>query len=262
MRLLHVILFSLVCGSIVAQGELDIQDQIFWRNERSVGAVLNSDGYGILYRELRQTSPGERYFFEAGLSFIKHPKEIKISTYPFISSGTFVFGKLNSTWTLKAGFGYQHEIFEKKDLGGVSINWYAGGGPALTFAKPIYYDVIVLVSDQTYMIEEQKFDLNIHQPFDIIGKSSFFMGFDELVLYPGLYAHTGFNFEYSKSEKYTHSLELGASFSAYTKVIPIMATEDNRQFFPALYISYRLGVILDPLNPGKLLPNLFRRKEE
>ena len=262
MRLLLVILFSFVCGSILAQGEIDTQDKIFWRNERSGGAILNSDGMGVLYRELRQTKPADRYFFEAGLSLIKHPKEIKISTYPYLSSGTFVFGKMNATWTLKAGVGYQHELFEKRDLGGVSISWFAGAGPAVTFAKPIYYQVIVLVGDNQYDIEERKFDLTIHQPLDIIGRASFFKGFDELKLYPGAYIHSGFNFEFSKNDKLTHSVELGASLTLFNKPIPIMATDDNKQFFPALYVSYRLGMILDPLNPGKFFPNLLKHKQE
>jgi len=255
MRLLQVILLSFIGGSLLAQGELDTQDKIFWRNERSVGAMLNSDGMGLLYRELRQTEPAKRYFIEAGLSLIKHPKEIKISTY---SSGTFEFGKLNSTWTLKAGIGYQHEIFGKRDLGGVSISWFAGAGPALTFAKPIYYEVINLAGD----IEVHKFDITIHQTFDIIGRASFFKGFDELKLYPGAYAHAGFNFEFSKDDKLTHSVELGGSLSIFNKPIPIMATEDNKQFFPALFVSYRIGFILDPLNPGKFFPNLRKRREE
>jgi hypothetical protein len=259
MRLLQVILFLLVCGPLLAQGELDTQEKIFWRNERSIGLLLNSDGGGILYRELRQTKPSKRYFIEGGMDLLKDPKEKRTSTY---TPSSFVFGKLNSTWTLKAGFGYQQEIFHKRDLGGVSISWYAGAGPAVTFAKPIYYQVITEVVGNTYYYEEQKFDVAIHQLGDIAGKAPFVKGFDEIKLYPGFYTHAGFNFEYSKSDKLTHSLEVGFSFSGFNKKIPIMANDNNKQFFPAFYVSYRIGFILDPLNPGKFFPNLFRHKEE
>lgn len=262
MRLLQVILFFIVCGPLLAQGELDTQEKIFWRNERSIGLMLNSDGTGFLYRELRQTKPSQRYFLEGGINFLKDPKEYKMTTYPYLSSTKIVFGKLNSTWTIRAGFGYQKEMFEKRDLGGVSISWFVGGGPALTFAKPIYYQIIQLVSPDSYTLEEQKFDITIHQPLDIYGKASFFKGLDETKLYPGFYTHGGFNFEYSKNDKLTHSLELGASFSGFSAKIPIMATEENKQFFPSLYVCYRLGFILDPLKPGKLFPNLLRHKEE
>lgn len=262
MRLLHLIVFLSVCGTLFAQGELVTQEQIFWRNERSVGAALNSDGWNVLYRELRQTKPSNRYFLEAGVGSFKHPKEIKLSNYYFQNPGTFVFGKLNSVWTLSAGGGLQHEIFEKRDLGGVSVSWFAGAGPVLTFAKPIYYKIIVLLADNYYTIEEQKFDLTIHQPLDIMGKASFFKGFNETKVYPGIYGRGGFSFEYSKNDKVTHSIELGASVNAFTKVIPIMATEDNKQVFFSLFVSYRIGMILDPLKPGKFFPSFFKRRAE
>ncbi|HUW93182.1 MAG TPA: hypothetical protein VMV74_08455 [Bacteroidales bacterium] len=262
MRLLQVILFITVCGPLLAQGDLDTQEKIFWRNERSMGAALNSDGWSLIYRELRQTKPANRFFLEGGVSSFKHPKELKLSNYYFQNPGTFVFGKLNSTWSLSAGAGFQKEIFEKRDLGGVSISWFAGGGPVLTFAKPIYYKIIVLLPDNYYTIEEQKFDLTIHQPLDIMGKASFFKGFNEIKVYPGIYGHGGFSFEYSKNDKLTHAIELGASVNAFTKEIPIMASEDNKQVFFSLFVSYRIGMILDPLNPGSFFSNIFRKRQE
>ena len=262
MRLWHVIIFALFCGPLLAQGELDPQDRTFWRNERSLGASLNSDGWSVIYRELRQTKPSNRYFIEGSVEGFKHPKEIKLSNYYFQSPGSFVFGKLNSVWTIGAGAGWQQEIFEKHDLGGVSVSWFAGGGATLLFAKPIYYKIIVLLGDGYYTIEEQKFDLTIHQPLDIMNKASFFKGINEIKLYPGLYARGGFNFEYSKNDRITHTIEVGASLHAFAKTIPIMASDDNRQFFPAIFVSYRIGMILDPINPEGLFKMFSKRKLE
>lgn len=252
----------LICGQLAAQGDLDPQDRMFWRNERSIGAALNSDGWSVIYRDLRQIKPSHRWFIEGSVEGFKHPKEIKLSNYYFQSPGSFVFGKLNSTWTLGAGAGYQKEIYGKHDLGGVSISWFAGGGATLLFAKPIYYKIIVLLGDDYYDIEEQKFDLTIHQPLDILSKASFFKGFDEIKLYPGLYGRGGFNFEYSKNDRVTHALEVGASLHAFTNTIPIMASDDNKQFFPSIFVSYRIGMVLDPVNQRSLLDLIRRRPEE
>ena len=262
MRFWHVILFFILCGPLAGQGDIDPQSRIFWRNELSVGAALNADGWSLIYRDLRQIKPSNRYFIEGSIEGFRHPKEIKLSNYYFQGTGSFVFGKLNSTWTVGAGAGYQKEIFGKHDLGGVSVSWFGGGGITLLFAKPIYYKIIVLVGQDYYTIEEQKFDLTIHQPLDIMSKASFFKGFDEIKLYPGLYARSGFNFEYSKNDRITHALEVGASFHAFSKAIPIMATEDNKQFFPSIFVSYRVGVILDPVNEGGILKALRRRQTE
>lgn len=259
----HVLLFFLVCGPLAAQGDLDPQDRMFWRNERTIGAALNSDGWSVIYRDLRQIKPSHRWFLEGSVEGFKHPKEIKLSNYYFQSPGSFVFGKINSTWTVGAGAGYQKELFGKHDLGGVSISWFAGGGATLLFAKPIYYKVIVWVGDNRYTIEEQKFDAsNIHEPLQIMSKASFFKGFDEIKLYPGLYGRGGFNFEYSKNDRVTHALEVGASLHAFTKEIPIMANEDNRQFFPSLFVGYRIGMIRDPVNKQSIFDLLRRRQAE
>lgn len=255
----HVIILLLICGPLAGQGDIDPQNRIFWRNEKSIGAALNADGWSVIYRDLRQFKPNQRWFLEGSVEGFKHPKEIKLSNYYFQSPGSFVFGKLNSTWTIGGGAGYQMEIFEKRDLGGVSISWFAGGGATLLFAKPIYYKIIVLLGDDYYTIEEQKFDLTIHQPLDIMSKASFFKGFDEIKLYPGLYSRTGFNFEYSKNDRVTHAIEVGASLHAFTKKIPIMASDDNKQFFPSIFVSYRIGMILDPVNQRGLF-DLLRRK--
>jgi hypothetical protein len=104
--------------------------------------------------------------------------------------------------------------------------------------------------------------MTIHQPLDIMSKASFFKGFDEIKLYPGLYARGGFSFEYSKNDRITHTVEVGASMHAFAKTIPIMASEDNKQFFPSIFVSYRIGMILDPLDPGGLLRLLRRQPRE
>ena len=41
-----------------------------------------------------------------------------------------------------------------------------------------------------------------------------------------------------------------------------MASDDNKQFFPGIFVSYRMGVILDPVNPGSVLDMIRRRPKE
>jgi hypothetical protein len=95
-----------------------------------------------------------------------------------------------------------------------------------------------------------------------MGKASFFKGFNEIKLYPGLYARGGFNFEYSRNDRVTHTIEIGASLHAFTKTIPIMASDDNRQVFPAIFVSYRIGMILDPVNPEGIFEMFSRKKRK
>ena len=79
---------------------------------------------------------------------------------------------------------------------------------------------------------------------------------------PGIYAKSGFNFEYSKEDKVIHAIEVGTTLSAYLKEIPIMATSDNKSIFFSLFVSYRFGIVVNPLDPesNKVL-NIFRRNK-
>jgi len=66
----------------------------------------------------------------------------------------------------------------------------------------------------------------------------------------------------AKNDRVTHAIEVGVSLHAFSKTIPIMASEDNKQFFPSIFLSYRIGMILDPVNQGGLLKMLRRRQTE
>ncbi len=268
MKLLPVISFLFISLTLSGQGELDLQDRTFWRNERSFGAAIYSNGWSINYAEYRQTKPDNRLFIEAGLGGYRNPKEVKIQNITYYSPYSFVYGKINLNWHLNAGFGYQHEIFEKRDLGGVSIGWYVAGGTVITFCKPIYYKIIDSVTVVGLVFEEKKFDITTMLYNDIYSKASILKGMSEINLYPGLYAHGGFNFEYSHNDKLTQTIEIGASISGYLKKIPIMAhdpskQDPNKQIYFQLFVSYKIGFVLDPLKMrNDFLTSLFSHKEE
>lgn len=263
-KLLSVsLLIILTYPAIKAQGELDEQQKVFFRNERTFSLSLNSNGYGIGYREGKRIDFLNKKLVEFELDVLKHPKEIKLAS-PYLQSGSsFVFGKLNNTFTLRGGYGNQHEIFKKADLGGVAIRYFYIGGPSLAFSKPIYYNVIYAVGGITYELRQETFNIDIHHPSDIYSKASFFQGIKETKVTPGFYIKGGFNFEYSKEDKIIHAIELGASLEGYTRKLPIMASDDNNALFFTLYVTYRMGIVIDPLDPGSVrFQNIFFKRQK
>ncbi|MCX6301251.1 MAG: hypothetical protein NTW82_03625 [Bacteroidia bacterium] len=264
MKKLLIIAVVLLFGAIplFAQGELDEQQKVFFRNERSFALLLNSDGYGINYREAKRINYLNKRLLEIDMGIFKHPKEYKVSNPYAQSASSFVFGKLNSNIYLRGGIGHQHEMFKKADLGGIAVRYFYSGGPVISLYKPIYYKVLYLVPPDAYQLRPEKFDLTIHQPQDIYSRAPFTKGLDEIKALPGLYAKGGFNFEYSKQDKVIHAIEIGTQISAFPKKIPIMASPDNKAIYFSLFVSYRLGIIVDPLHPEETtLKNLFRRKK-
>jgi hypothetical protein len=254
-----LILFGI--KSIFAQGELNEQQKVFFRNERSFGILINSDGLGFGYREAKRIDFRNKRIYEFDAGSLRNLKEYRQPSY-WTQGGSFIFGKLNSTFYLRAGIGHQHELFKKADLGGVAVRYFYSAGPVLAIYKPVYYKVLYLVGPNAYVVKEEKFDASIASSQDIYGRASFFKGFDETKVMPGLYAKGGFNFEYSKEDKVIHAIEFGAQVNAFPVVIPIMAGPDNKAIFFSLFVSYRFGVILDPLDPeSNKLSNIFKRKK-
>ncbi|HCC70029.1 MAG TPA: hypothetical protein DEQ09_02605 [Bacteroidales bacterium] len=260
-KLLTTICIVVVSVPVFAQGDIDEQDKVFYRNERTIGLTLNSNGIGISYREGKRLDFLNKRIIDIDFNLIKHPKEIKLSNPYVQAGGSFVFGKLNELYSLRGSIGHQQEIFKKLDLGGIAIRYFYSGGPSLAFAKPIYYNVLYYTPVSTYQIKQEKFNEDIYDPTYIYNKASFFKGFNEIKVYPGLFIKGGLNFEYSKEDKVIHSIELGTSFEAFTNKLPIMATSDNRALFLTLFVSYRIGIIIDPLNPeANRIPTIFFRR--
>jgi hypothetical protein len=265
MMMKKLLIITLIClfgvVSIYAQGELNEQQRVFFRNERSFAVLLNTDGIGISYRGAKRIDYLNKRILEIEAGTLKHPKEYKLSN-PYTQSGTYVFGKLNSTFYLRGGIGHQHELFKKADLGGIAIRYFYSAGPVFAVYKPIYYKVPYPISLNEYIIKEEKFNASIALPQDIFGKAAFTKGLNEIKVMPGLFMKGGFNFEYSKEDKIIHAIEVGAQINAFPKKIPIMFTSDNKTIFFSLFVSYRFGMIIDPLNPdSNKLTNIFRRKK-
>jgi|WetSurMetagenome_2_1015567.scaffolds.fasta_scaffold03191_8 hypothetical protein len=251
MRKLLLILFitGLCSLTVFGQGEIDKQQKIFYRNERSFGLLLNSDGFGISYREAQRVDFLNKRVFEIEAGTLKNPKEYRESNPLYETPGMFVYGKINSTIYIRGSYGHQRELYKKADLGGVAIRYFYSAGPTFAIYKPIYYRILHQVSSSEFELIDQKFQPGVTQPYDIYSKASFTKGLNEVKFLPGLFIKGGFNFEYSKLDKVIHAVEIGASLSAFPKKIPIMAVADNKAIFFSLFVSYRFGVVIDPLNP-------------
>jgi hypothetical protein len=261
--LIIAVVLTIGINSACAQGELNQEQRIFFRNERTFAILLNTNGFGLNYREGKRIDYLNKRLLEIEFNTLKDPKEVKISNPNVQAGGNFVFGKLNSVFLLKGGIGHQREIFRKIDQGGVAIRYFYSGGPVIAFCKPIYYKIIDQIGQNDYQIKEEKFDVKKHEPGMIYGKSAFAKGLNEIKALPGIYVKGGFNFEYSKQDKVIHAIEIGAQINVFPQRLQIMATSNSKAVFFSLFASYRFGVVIDPLNPeSNKLSNIFSRKRQ
>ena len=230
--------------SVIAQGEINGQNKIFYRNEISGALLLNSNGWGLDFRTAKRVDAANKFIYDFDFAILKHPKEYRISSQ-YSYGQMYVLGKQFIPFILRASYGKQKEIFRKFDVGGISIRHFQSVGPSLALLKPIYYHI--QYNDHA---EIQRFDPSIFtttSPYDpIIGRASFFRGYNELYIVPGVFVKMGLSFEYSLDDKVLHAIEVGAFAEGFMKKLPIMATEQNYQFYLTFFVSYRFGKVLDP----------------
>jgi hypothetical protein len=252
MKKLIFILLSLQSIAIFGQGEIDEQDKIFYRNERTYAFLLNSNGGGFNFRYAKRIDAFRKTLYEVELNYLKHPKEQKVTIEG--TNRNIIYGKLNSVYTLKGAIGYQKELFRKRDLGGISIRTFSNVGPSIAIMKPVYYEYVDPVTLDPYY---SKF---LPHNFNLAGRGPYTMGFGELSISPGMYGKFGFSFEYSRIDEIFHALEIGVGFDSYLKKVRIMDTPPDKilfilpddHFVLTLFISYRFGKVIDTkFNPKR-----------
>lgn len=234
-----------LCHTVFGQGEIDTQEKILFQNERSISLSLNTNGFGAGYRFGKRKTYLNKTLYSIEFAYIKHPKEVKISTdySSYSTSRRYVFGKTNLFVTFRPSIGFQREIFSKEDRGSIAVKYFYGVGPSLGFCKPIYYTFLQVDGTNVYTVDK-KFDFYYQSQYPV-GRASFWKGFDGITFYPGVHVHGGFSFEYSSLNKLINSLDISASFDAFGKKIPIMLTKENSQFFFTLSVIYRFGWVID-----------------
>lgn len=235
--------FSVAHGQAILLSDTTIDNTtVLLRKEKSGFFMIHTGGFGIGYRSGKHITGYKKKMFEIELTGMKHPKEIKISNPYFENSKSYVFGKENSFFMLRAGLGKQKIINSKPYWGGVELRYFYYGGFSLGLLKPVYlYILNETGTPNIYNLAMERYDPDKHFAENIFGRAPFFHGFDQLKPMPGLYAKIGFNFEYGTYDENLKAIETGITIEAYLKPVPIMAFNENKNIFISLYLSFHFG---------------------
>ncbi len=248
-----VIILVFIPLLIRGQGEIDTESNMLYRDERSFAILLNSNGVGGNFRYGRRITYLKKTLYEFDLAYIRHPKEVKVTSSSYYNtSRNYVYGKINTFFNIRLGIGFQNEIYQKHDKGGISVRYFYNAGLDIGLLKPVYYTYYSsrLLSDYTKVDSffVDKFKDQHPTSTEIVGRASFFYGMDEIAIIPGIFGKAGITFEFGKSEKIINALEAGVIVDAFPKKIRIMETEENNQLFLSLFVSYRFGRGIDVSN--------------
>jgi hypothetical protein len=226
----------------------DTRKGILYDKEVTFDVTLHTNGYafGVTWGNI--ATYYKTNFWYVGLGEIKHPKEHRqnfryFNQFSGQTSNSFVYGKQNNLFLLRAGKGIRRYYSEKAKEKGVAVGLVLEGGPTLGMLKPYYLELRKfndnneLVSEK-YSEENADLFLNVSR---IFGSSGLARGLDEIRLVPGLHGKVALSFEWGAYDEFIKSAEVGMMLDVFPRVMPIMVTEGNRPFFLNLFITLQLG---------------------
>ncbi|MFW6019225.1 MAG: hypothetical protein ACOCPM_01465 [Bacteroidales bacterium] len=242
----YIILVALLfCGlGLFSQEQEEGTGDELLRHEWNAGGLLHIDGFGITGRNIKSITYYRKWFYEADIITMKHPKEVRTTNSYYPNTKSFIYGKKNSFTITRFGVGMQRLLNREPFWGeGLEVRMIYSVGTSLGFTKPVYLYIITdqpgFSSNMSYKLEKYKPDK--HGIWDIQGRGPITKGFDELGFYPGAYGKFGFNFEFAQERSKIRALEAGAVLDLYPDKIPIMAKNKNKQLFLSFYISFYFG---------------------
>jgi hypothetical protein len=217
---------------------------LIFQNQSIFGIKLTTDGYAAFYELGKLKTPTKTNTYSIELGERKHPKEEKLATGSrqggFLVSNPYIFGKINNFYYTKIGFGQQRLLGGKGNKNGVAVAAIYGGGLSAGLLKPYYLRVDepqVEVRDLKYNNNDSVF-LN---PSFIEGSSGFGKGFNEMQFVPGGFAKFGLRFDYGRYNELVSAVEVGLNVEAYSKKMPIMLLNKEKQLFFHAYAAIVFG---------------------
>jgi len=201
------------------------------------GAKLISDGYGAFFELGRASSVKKSILYQLEISERKNVKEDKQSNAGY-NSIPFIYGKENFFYPVKLGVQQQILLGNKSNKNGVSITANYGGGLGLALLRP-YYLQVQKGNDFVY-VKYNSPDSGLFLTNPIAGPT-FSKGWSEATVTPGLYAKTSVRFDYGSYNEIVSAIEVGVTGEFYSKKIPILIQNPQKQFFFSGFIAILFG---------------------
>ena len=203
------------------------------------GPILHTAGLGATFAWGKRVNGFQQRMIQLEFVTLKHEKESRFINSNYADSKGFVYGKLNQPLLLRSSIGFKHQKYDKLRPSGVEVGYAYGIGPTFALLKPVYLDIAY--SDQYTYVETERYDPEIHDINQILGRGPNLKGINEIKLVPGIHAKFGMVFEYSPYKEGIKGLEVGAMVDVFPKKLPIMAFANNHSVFFNFYLQLLFG---------------------
>jgi hypothetical protein len=202
------------------------------------GAKLTTDGYGVFFELGRASSIKKGMLYQLEISERKHSKEEKQNSF-LSNSVPFIYGKENFFYPVKLGVQQQILLGNKSNKNGVAVTGNYGGGITLALLRPYY--VQAQKDNGISYVKYNSPDSALFLSNQIYGGPNLGKGWNELTVTPGLYAKFGLRFDYGSYNEVISAIEVGLTGEYYSKKIPQMVYNAEKQFFFGAYVAVLFG---------------------
>ena len=243
LRYTNTILFNLLFF-LSSYSQIPHEDKMMARitKEIWVGGTIHTSGFALDYGKSKFLTFKKKSLFTVSLITNKHDKEYKIFGSFDENAKKFVFGKVNSLFALRFGFGRRKVLYNKLRDNGLQISMNYTFGPSLGFVKPVFLEVFKYdVTGRISGVSLERYNPESHNLTNIYGRGPWSSGFGSSKLNPGLFFKLGLEFEYSYNREIMNSLEIGFSVDGFLNKVLLMAENEDHRFYPNLYLSCSFG---------------------
>ncbi len=247
-----IVLLSLFIPNLDAQDGFDNEELkgVIYNKEFTLDFRFHTNGlFALAVNKAKIRTYYRTQFYQLELGTLKHPKETRNNdlgiSYQGFSSSSYSFGKQNSFYLLRAGYGEKRYFSEKQEERGVAVGLSYMVGASLGMLKPYYLDVRFNDGDGNYSIQRVRYSEEIEDSFldveNILGASGFKFGWTEPSFIPGVNAKVGVHLDWGAFDEFVKGLEFGFMIDGYYKKVPIMITEKNKFLFVNVYLALQIG---------------------
>ena len=166
-----------------------------------MGLTLHTRGMGGHIERGAYRGVGKVSTWSLEVVSMKHPKEVRSFNPVYEQAKSYVFGKVNSAYMVRLGWGKRTIATPKLRNGAVAIGWKYAFGPSLSLTKPVYLEIGYPDIPYSYVLIE-RYDPTIHGTDDIYGRAGALNGILELTPQPGAFARVAVDFEYGAGREY------------------------------------------------------------
>lgn len=248
LRILMLTLFG-ACAFLLPAQNIDIQsdddkpleERLVYTRQNTFNVAIHSQGFGAGFKIGKIKSIHVTRNWEASIVSLHSLKEIKTVNLSQYNSRPFIYGKLNSVYVIRFGYGEERRIFGKPYWGGIETRWAYEAGASLALAKPYYYYVVSYQPSGTGGYIETIEERTYVEGIDILGKASFIKGIGETKLSPGVHASLGLSFDIAKSRTTVQAINIDVKAEYLPLGVSIMDSERDKKLFVTFMLSYNWG---------------------